>query len=198
MTCCSGQPPHAGRAGPARGARRLPGAGRARPSGPGCTPACGCALDLEREHVAMLAELAAWHAGLPLESKVAAVIARHAPVRRPPPQGRQGRRPAAGRDLHRSPSSTWPSSWPSSASPPQLRRTPDGLSRVHPGHQVRRADVRHLRRARGRASSPAGPRRCRPGSGRTIEIVAEHGRRRAGGAPGPPRSRPAAGGRGDR
>jgi hypothetical protein len=38
-----------------------------------------CVLELEREHVAMLADLAAWRAGLPLESKVAAVIARHAP-----------------------------------------------------------------------------------------------------------------------
>lgn len=37
------------------------------------------ALDLEREHVAMLAELAGWHAGLTLESKVAAIVARHAP-----------------------------------------------------------------------------------------------------------------------
>ncbi|HEX4829604.1 MAG TPA: iron-containing redox enzyme family protein [Trebonia sp.] len=37
------------------------------------------ALDLEREHVAMLAELAAWHEGLSLESRVAAIIARHAP-----------------------------------------------------------------------------------------------------------------------
>jgi Iron-containing redox enzyme len=36
-------------------------------------------LDLEREHVAMLAELAAWSAGRTLESKVASVIARHAP-----------------------------------------------------------------------------------------------------------------------
>ena len=37
------------------------------------------ALDLEREHVGMLAELAAWHQGLSLESKVAAIVARHAP-----------------------------------------------------------------------------------------------------------------------
>jgi Iron-containing redox enzyme len=37
------------------------------------------ALDLEREHVAMLAELAAWHQSLSLESKVAAIVARHAP-----------------------------------------------------------------------------------------------------------------------
>lgn len=36
-------------------------------------------LALEREHVAMLAELAAWHQGLSLESKVAAIVARHAP-----------------------------------------------------------------------------------------------------------------------
>jgi hypothetical protein len=37
------------------------------------------ALALEREHVGMLAELAAWHQGLSLESKVAAIVARHAP-----------------------------------------------------------------------------------------------------------------------
>jgi hypothetical protein len=37
------------------------------------------AVGLEREHVAFLAELAAWHQGLSLESKVAAIIARHAP-----------------------------------------------------------------------------------------------------------------------
>jgi Iron-containing redox enzyme len=37
------------------------------------------ALDLEREHVAMLAELAAWHQSLSLESKVAAIVTRHAP-----------------------------------------------------------------------------------------------------------------------
>jgi Iron-containing redox enzyme len=37
------------------------------------------ALDLEREHVGMLAELADWHRGLTLESRVAAIVARHAP-----------------------------------------------------------------------------------------------------------------------
>jgi hypothetical protein len=37
------------------------------------------AIALEREHVAMLAELAAWHQNLSLESKVAAIVARHAP-----------------------------------------------------------------------------------------------------------------------
>ena len=37
------------------------------------------ALDLEREHVALLAELADWHRGLTLESRVAAIVARHAP-----------------------------------------------------------------------------------------------------------------------
>lgn len=36
-------------------------------------------LDLEREHVAMLAELAAWQARLPLEAKVAGIVTRHAP-----------------------------------------------------------------------------------------------------------------------
>jgi heme oxygenase-like protein len=36
-------------------------------------------LALEREHVAMLGELAAWQRGLSLESQVAAIVARHAP-----------------------------------------------------------------------------------------------------------------------
>lgn len=36
-------------------------------------------LDLEREHVEMLAELASWRQGLSLECKVAAIVARHAP-----------------------------------------------------------------------------------------------------------------------
>ncbi|HET9140294.1 iron-containing redox enzyme family protein [Actinophytocola sp.] len=36
-------------------------------------------LDLEREHVALLAELAGWHAGLSLDAQVAAIVARHAP-----------------------------------------------------------------------------------------------------------------------
>ena len=36
-------------------------------------------LALEAEHVAMLAELASWHQGLSLESKVASIVARHAP-----------------------------------------------------------------------------------------------------------------------
>jgi Iron-containing redox enzyme len=36
-------------------------------------------LALECEHVAMLAELASWHQGLSLESKVAAIVARHSP-----------------------------------------------------------------------------------------------------------------------
>ncbi len=37
------------------------------------------AAALEREHAAMLAELATWHQGLSLESRAAAVVARHAP-----------------------------------------------------------------------------------------------------------------------
>lgn len=36
-------------------------------------------LTLEREHAAMLAKLAAWQASLPLDSQVAAIVARHAP-----------------------------------------------------------------------------------------------------------------------
>jgi hypothetical protein len=42
--------------------------------------AVGLALALEREHVAMLGELAAWRAGLSLESRVAEIVARHAPL----------------------------------------------------------------------------------------------------------------------
>jgi hypothetical protein len=38
-----------------------------------------CAVELEREHVGLLGELAGWWQRLPLESKVAGVIARHAP-----------------------------------------------------------------------------------------------------------------------
>ncbi len=38
-----------------------------------------CAIELEREHVGLLVDLARWHRAQPLESKVAAVIARHAP-----------------------------------------------------------------------------------------------------------------------
>jgi hypothetical protein len=43
---------------------------------------CAVALTirLEREHVAMLRELASWRAGLSLESRVADIIARHAPM----------------------------------------------------------------------------------------------------------------------
>jgi hypothetical protein len=37
-------------------------------------------LALEREHIAMLAELADWERGMTLESKVAAIVARHAPL----------------------------------------------------------------------------------------------------------------------
>src|SRR5260370_1095394 len=44
----------------------------------------GCAIELEREHGRLLAELAAWHQRLPLESKVAAVIARPPPFPAPP------------------------------------------------------------------------------------------------------------------
>ncbi|HEU5470218.1 MAG TPA: iron-containing redox enzyme family protein [Actinophytocola sp.] len=36
-------------------------------------------LGLERAHVAMLAELAQWHDDLPLDTRVAAIVARHAP-----------------------------------------------------------------------------------------------------------------------
>ncbi len=53
-------------------------------------------LDAEREHVAMLAELAAWQQSQTLESKMAAIIARHAPFAgRQHGRVRVGRRPLA-------------------------------------------------------------------------------------------------------
>jgi hypothetical protein len=42
--------------------------------------AIGLTCALEREHVAMLGELADWRGGLSLESKVAEIVARHAPL----------------------------------------------------------------------------------------------------------------------
>ncbi len=86
-----------------------------------------CAIDLEREHVEMLAELAAWHAGLPLESKVAAVIARHAPF-----AGRHhkdvevGGRPLA--QTFTDPELDLARFLAEFRESKQVRRTPDGLS----------------------------------------------------------------------
>jgi Iron-containing redox enzyme len=86
-----------------------------------------CAIGLEREHVEMLAELAAWHAGLPLESKVAAVIARHAPF-----AGRHhkdievGGRPLA--DTFTDSQLDLAAFLADFRESKQLRRTPDGLS----------------------------------------------------------------------
>jgi hypothetical protein len=84
------------------------------------------ALDLEREHVAMLAELATWHRGLSLESKVAAIVARHAPYAGSHHAAvRVGGRPLAeafaGGDLGRFLAEF--------REAPQLRRTSDGQCR---------------------------------------------------------------------
>jgi hypothetical protein len=89
-------------------------------------------LALERQHVAMLAELAAWQQRLPLESKVAAVIARHAPFAgRHHKNVRVGRRPLA--ETFTDPDldlaeflAGFLAEFRESG---QLRRTPDGLSR---------------------------------------------------------------------
>jgi Iron-containing redox enzyme len=58
--------------------------------------AIGLALRLEREHVAMLAALAAWHDGLSLDAKIAAIVTRHAPF-----AGRQHRNVRIGGRLLR-------------------------------------------------------------------------------------------------
>ena len=99
-------------------------------------------LALEREHVGLLAELAAWHGGRSLKSKVAEIVARHAPL--------AGRQPAAYasagvRSPRPSPTPAW-TSRPSSPSSHIAAGTRRALA-VHRGDQVRRADVRHLRRA---------------------------------------------------
>ncbi len=87
-----------------------------------------CATELEREHVAMLAELAAWHRDLPLESKVAAVVARHAPFAgRHHREIRVGGRPLA--ETFADPELDVASFLTEFRESPQLRQTPDGLSR---------------------------------------------------------------------
>ncbi len=105
---------YAGLAGPAERGRMLAG--------------LRCAIELEREHVAMLAELAAWHADLPLESKVAAVIAKHAPF-----AGRHHQNiRVGGRALSETfadPGLDLAAFLAAFRESVPLRRTPDGLSR---------------------------------------------------------------------
>jgi hypothetical protein len=87
----------------------------------------GCALELEREHVAMLAELAAWQRDLPLESKVAAVIARHAPFAgRHHEEVRVGDKPLA--KTFANPDLDLAEFLSEFRESQQVRRTPDGLS----------------------------------------------------------------------
>ena len=85
------------------------------------------AIGLEREHVQMLVELAAWHAGLPLESKVAAVIARHAPFASLHHKDiKVGDRPLA--ETFTNPQLDLAEFLAEFRESRQLRRTPDGLS----------------------------------------------------------------------
>ncbi|HEY3904446.1 MAG TPA: iron-containing redox enzyme family protein [Streptosporangiaceae bacterium] len=85
------------------------------------------ALNLEREHVKMLGELAAWHRELPLESKVAAVIARHAPFAgRHHKEVRVGDRPLA--EAFTDPQLDLAQFLDDFRESKQVRRTPDGLS----------------------------------------------------------------------
>ena len=85
-------------------------------------------LTLEGEHVAMLAELATWHQGLTLESKVAAIVARHAPFAGRHHQGvRGGERLLA--DTFSDPDLDLAKFLREFREARQLRRTRDGLSR---------------------------------------------------------------------
>jgi hypothetical protein len=85
------------------------------------------AVTLEREHVAMLAELAAWHQDLTLESKVAAIVARHAPY-----SGSHHQRVRLGEgglaDALGDPGLDLAAFLAEFRESKQLRRTPDGLS----------------------------------------------------------------------
>ena len=85
------------------------------------------ATALEREHVAMLAELAAWYQGQSLESKVAAIVARHAPFAGGQHAGvRIGERLLA--DTFSDPELDLATFLHEFRESRQLRRTPDGLS----------------------------------------------------------------------
>lgn len=85
-------------------------------------------LDLEREHVAMLAELAGWYQNQSLESKVAAVIGRHAPFAgRHHGRVRVGRRALA--DAFTDPELDLTAFLREFRESPQLRQGADGLCR---------------------------------------------------------------------
>jgi hypothetical protein len=89
--------------------------------------AVGLVTGLEQEHVAMLRELASWHAGLPLEARVAEIIGRHGPM-----AGRQhGPVCVGGRflaDLFADPSLDLAAFLAAFRESPYVRRTPDGSS----------------------------------------------------------------------
>lgn len=86
------------------------------------------ALALEREHVALLADLAAWQRRLSLESKVAAIVARHAPYAGSQHKDtRVGGQPLARRFTD--PALDVAEFLREFRESAHLRRTPDGLSR---------------------------------------------------------------------
>jgi Iron-containing redox enzyme len=83
------------------------------------------AIGLERESVATVTELADWHRGLPLEAKVAAIVARHAPYAgRHHTRVRIGGRSLAETFSH--PDLDIAAFLAEFRESPQLRRTPDG------------------------------------------------------------------------
>jgi hypothetical protein len=86
------------------------------------------AVTLEREHVAMLAELGRWHQGLTLESRVAAIVARHAPFA----GSQHGQVRVGGRrlaEVFTDPDLDVAAFLREFREAPQLRRTADGGSR---------------------------------------------------------------------
>ncbi len=144
----------------------------------------------------MLAELAAWHAELPLESKVAAVIARHAPFAgRHHKDVKVGGRPLA--ETFTDPELDLAAFLADFRESAQLRRTPDGLSRFVRAIKFGGPMFGIFSEARGGGFRAVG--RFRAGGGAAARRSrGQHGGRCAGGGqvgrdPGKP-----AGGRGDR
>nr|BFE74334.1 hypothetical protein GCM10020092_076350 [Actinoplanes digitatis] len=122
---------------------------------------------LEREHVELLESTARWYAELPLEGKVCEIIGQARPLRRPP--ARRGTRRRAQAVGHAGRPGAGPGRLrPDDAQLAAAQGDPRRRQPVHARHQVRRPDVRHLRRAGGRRLQGLG-------AGRTGGIAARHG-----------------------
>ena len=177
-TCSSARAPLLAEPDLRRDPGRLPGI-RPTPGDRGRVAAAArLAIALEREHVALLAELAA---GTAPGRWTRQGRRDRGPAR--PLRGRAARQrtaSAAGRSPRPSPTPTSTSpaflaDFRDAAAARRLRR--DALP-VHAGHQVRRADVRHLRRARGGDLPARGSSRCKPARTGRDRDLAEPRRRR--------------------